>query len=235
MDTNSKEVIVMSVGGSVIVPDTIDVEFLKRLKQLIETEVNDNGRKFILIAGGGKTSRNYQEAASGITELTHEDLDWIGIHATRLNGHLLRIIFQDIAHPVVITNPDEILDTPMDESEVVVAAGYRPGASTDLRSVQIAQLVESTKVVNVSNIDYVFTADPKKDIGAKKIEDITWTEFRKLLPEGWDPGQSSPFDPIAAKRAEELGIEVAVINGDKLTEVQKYFSGESFTGTRIHS
>lgn len=224
----------MSVGGSIIVPDAIDTDFLTRLKNLIEQEISGNGRRFIIIAGGGKTARNYQEAASKITELTSEDLDWIGIHATRLNGHLLRTIFQHIAHPVIVTNPDEITDVPKD-AKLIIAAGYRPGASTDLRSVQIAHRIGASRVVNLSNIDYVYTADPKKNPDATKIEDITWTEFRKLLPEKWDPGLSSPFDPIAARHAEELLIEVAVINGQKLESLENYLQRKPFTGTLIHT
>lgn len=227
------EAIVMSVGGSIIVPDAIDTSFLTKFKHLIETEISENGRHFIIIAGGGKTSRRYQEAAAKVTELTPEDLDWIGIHATRLNGHLLRTIFYQSAYPTIITNPDEITDVPTD-AKLIIAAGYRPGASTDLRSVQIAEKLNATKVINLSNIDYVYTANPKEDLSAEKIEDISWEAFRKLLPAHWDPGLSSPFDPIAAKLAEEHSIEVAVINGNALTELQHYLQGEPFIGTRIH-
>ena len=52
----SKETIVMSVGGSLIVPDAIDTNFLSSLKALIEKETAQ-GRRFIIITGGGKTSR----------------------------------------------------------------------------------------------------------------------------------------------------------------------------------
>lgn len=221
----------MSVGGSLIVPDQIDTIFLKNLKELIEKETN---RKFIIIAGGGRTARRYQESANSLHLLDKEDLDWIGIHATRLNGHLLRTILKDIAYPVMITNPDEILDAPK-SARVIIAAGYRPGASTDLRAIQIAERVGAKKVINLSNIDYVYTADPRTNPEAKKIEDISWTEFRKLIPSEWDPGLSSPFDPIAAREAEKLNMEVACIDGAKLDELKKYLDDQSFVGTRIHS
>jgi len=226
------ETIVMSVGGSLIVPDQIDTSFLKDLKDFIIKETA-KGRRFIIIAGGGRTARRYQEAAAGVTELTNDDLDWMGIHATRLNGHLLRTIFRDIAHRVVITNPDEILDISPDE-KVVIAAGYRPGCSTDLRAIQIATRVNAKKVINLSNTDYVYTDNPKTNPAAVKIEDITWPEFRKLIPEEWGPGLSSPFDPVAAREAEKLKLEVAQINGSKLEELRKYIHGESFIGTKIH-
>ena len=228
------ETIVVSVGGSLIVPDQVDTKFLASLKNFIETAVAGGDRRFVIIAGGGRTARRYQEAAGSLHPLDKEDLDWIGIHATRLNGHLLRTIFKESAYPVMITNPDEILDTPRD-IKVIIAAGYRPGSSTDMRAVQIAKLIGANKVVNLSNIDYVYTADPKIDSTATPIKDITWTEFRKLIPDEWDPGLSSPFDPVAAREAEAKNIEVTCINGDNLVELHKYLNNESFTGTKIHA
>ena len=108
----ARETIVMSVGGSLIVPDAIDTTFLSSLKSLIEHETSVNGRRFIIITGGGKTARRYADAAKAVSDLDNEDLDWLGIHATRLNGHLLRTIFKKTAHPVMITNPDDVLDAP---------------------------------------------------------------------------------------------------------------------------
>ena len=79
---SQQETIVMSVGGSLIVPDTIDTTFLTNLKNLISDETTTTGRRFIIIAGGGKTARRYQDAAAEISELQRDDIDWLGIHAT---------------------------------------------------------------------------------------------------------------------------------------------------------
>lgn len=228
------ETIVMSVGGSLIVPDQIDSTFLQQLHRFIIEQTTTHGRRFIIITGGGRTARNYQDAARAVTELDPEDLDWMGIHSTRLNGHLLRTIFRDIAYRVMITNPDDILDAPPD-AKLIIAAGYRPGSSSDLRAVQIAERVGAHKLINLSNIDYVYTDNPKTNPSAQKIEDITWTEFRQLIPADWDPGLSSPFDPVAAREAEALGLEVANINGQDFTALQNYLDGKPFVGTRIHS
>jgi len=225
------ETIVMSVGGSLIVPDQVDTLFLKKLKAFTETAIG-NGRRFVIIAGGGKTARRYQQAADEVHELDPEDLDWIGIHATRLNGHLLRAVFKELAYPIMIENPDEVLDVP-EGNPLIIAAGYRPGCSTDLRAVQMADRVEAKKVVNLSNIDYVYTADPNIDPNAEPIEESNWSDFRKLLPDDWDPGLSSPFDPVAAREAEAKGMDVACINGEKLTELQQYLDGNEFVGTLI--
>ncbi len=229
----TSETVVMSVGGSLIVPDAIDTLFLVDFKNLIEHQHTAYGRHFIIIAGGGRTARRYQDAAATVTELDPEDLDWMGIHATRLNGHLLRTVFRDIAYPEMITNPDDIAQVPGD-APVVIAAGYRPGASTDLRAVQIAVNCGATKVMNLSNIDYVYAEDPRRNPDAKKIEHIAWPDFMKLIPTEWNPGLSSPFDPVAARAAKEHGLEVVIINGEKIAEVENYLEGRPFVGTRIH-
>lgn len=226
-----QETIIISVGGSLIVPDQIDTVFLSSLKALVEKEITQ-GKQFVIITGGGKTARRYQDAARTVTDLASEDVDWIGIHATRLNGHLLRTLFRDSAYRTMVTNPDDVLDIPR-ETPLIIAAGYRPGSSTDLRAVQIAERRGAKKLVNLSNIDYVYTADPHKDPAAQKIEETTWAEFRKLIPEEWDPGLSSPFDPVAAREADRLHMEVAIINGTNLTELEKYLEAKPFVGTVI--
>ena len=225
----TKERIVVSVGGSCIVPDHIDTDFLKRFKALILDKVQ-KGFSFSIITGGGKTSRRYQDAASAVTPLSQQDLDWIGIHATRLNGQLLRNIFAGHAHPHVIKNPT--IDIKAEES-VIISAGWKPGCSTDYDAVLMAKNLGATRLVNLSDIDYVYDNDPKKNSSAKKIEKISWAEFRKLIPATWDPGLSSPFDPIAAKEAEALGLEVAIMNGTKLEEFSNYLDGKPFVGTII--
>ncbi len=229
---STQETIVMSVGGSLIVPDQIDTDFLSKLKTFIETETA-NGRRFIIIAGGGKTSRRYVDAATSLTDLELEDKDWLGIHATRLNGHLLRTVFRDLAHPIMVTNPDDVLDIPS-SAKLIIGAGYRPGSSSDLQAVRIAERVKATKMINLSNIDYVYTADPKVDPSAEKIEEITWNDFRKLIPEEWTANLSAPFDPIAARAAQSHDIEVAIINGNHETALQNYINETEFVGTRIH-
>lgn len=225
------ERIVVSVGGSLIVPDQIDTSFLSAFKALVLEKIG-GGLSFAVIAGGGKTARRYQEAASTVADLSPADLDWLGIHATRLNGHLLRTVFRDVAHPVIVTNPDEVLDIPS-KAAVIIAAGYRPGASTDLRAVQIAARCGASKVVNLSNIDYVYDSDPRENPHAQKFERLSWAEYRKLVPEEWDPGLSAPFDPVAAREAEAADIEVAIINGARLDRFKNYLAGTPFEGTVI--
>jgi uridylate kinase len=225
----TNERIIVSVGGSLIVPDQIDIRFLARFKELILEKVR-RGLAFSIIVGGGKTARRYQEAANAITPLSAQDTDWIGIHATRLNAQLLRNIFAEYAYPEVITNKEIDVET---DKPLLFAAGGKPGSSTDYGAVLMAKNQGATRLVNLSNIDYIYTADPKKNPHAKKIEKISWAEFRNIIPDHWDPGLSSPFDPVAAKEAEALGLEVAIMNGAKLDEFSHYLDGSPFVGTII--
>lgn len=226
--------IIISVGGSLIVPDGINTSFLSAFKDTILAEIA-KGKRFVVIAGGGKTARRYQQAAGDVTPLTHEDLDWLGIHATRLNAHLLRAIFVEVAHPVIVENPVKIeTDAARAPEPVIVAAGWRPGASTDFVAAKIAEAIGAKKLVNLSNIEHVFDKDPKAYPDAAPIDTIDWAAFRKLLPKEWDPGLSSPFDPVAAELAERCSMEVAIMSGDDLTQLTRYLDDQPFEGTTIH-
>ena len=224
-----KDMIIVSLGGSLIVPEEIDIEFLKNFRELILKHTK-LGKKFIIITGGGKTARRYQKAAAEISQLNEEDLDWIGIHSTRLNAHLLRTIFRDVAHPVIVKNPTK---KEKFKEPVLVAAGWKPGCSTDFDAVLLAKTYSAKKLVNLTNIEYVYDKDPKKFKDAKPVEKISWADFRKIVGDEWDPGLNMPFDPVASKEAQKLGLEVAIMKGSDLENFEDYIEGKGFKGTTI--
>lgn len=224
-----EKTIIISVGGSMVVPNEIDTTFLSQFKSLILDYVG-RGFRFVLIIGGGKTARRYQQAGNLVTPLSKDDMDWLGIHTTRLNAHLLRSVFVHQAHPKLVTNPHEDIDW---KESILIGAGWRPGCSTDYDAVLIAKNLSITKLINLSNIDYVYTADPRTNPDAQKIEQIGWKEFRTLIPEEWDPGLSSPFDPIAARECEKVGMEVVIMNGNNLDNLRNYLDEKPFAGTKI--
>ena len=223
------EIIVISLGGSLIVPDEVDVAFLNDFKKLISSQIS-LGKKFVIITGGGKVCRRYQDAAKQVVEPSHEDLDWIGIASLKLNAELVRVVFGNLANKEVVANLGESFAF---ENSVVVGSAYKPGHSTDWDAVLAAKSVGAKKVINLSNIDYVYDSDPKKNPDAKKIEQISWADYRALIPAEWNPGLNSPFDPIASKVAQEERIEVAIMNGKPIDNLAKYLSGEKFAGTAI--
>ena len=224
-----KETVLISVGGSLIAPEKVDSDFLKKFTVFIRKKVS-RGTRFILIAGGGKTARNYQDGLRLTKKVSKKDIDWIGIHATRLNAELLRLTLGDIAHDTIISNPTERVET---RKPVIIACGWKPGCSTDYDAVLLAKNFGVRRIINLSNIDYVYTHDPRTDKNAKPIRETTWKKFRALLPKRWSPGLSTPFDPVAARQAEKMGIEVAIINGKRTLEIEKCLAGKKFIGTVI--
>ena len=207
----------------------LDVKFLKQFRRLILAGVKA-GHKFYIITGGGMTWRNYIKASSAVTMVSAEDNDWLGIHATRLNAHLLRTILAEVAHPEIITNPLKKLKT---ERPVVIAAGYKPGWSTDYVAVLLAREYKIKTVINLSNIDYVYDKDPKKFKGAVSIKETNWSAFRKIVGNKWSPGLNAPFDPVASKLAQELGLRVIILNGQKISNLNRCLAGQNCIGTKI--
>jgi uridylate kinase len=224
-----EETIIISLGGSLIVPDEIDVEFLRDFKTLILEHVKQ-GKKFIIITGGGKINNRYNAAAKEISEPSDVDLDWIGIAALKLNAELLRVIFSDWANKKVIEN----LSKPFSfEKSIVIGAAYEPGKSSDWDAVECAKTIGAKKIINLSNTDYVYDSDPKLNPAARKIERISWPEYRKIIPKEWTSRLNSPFDPVASQAAEEAGLEVDILNGKNIANLRKCLSGDDFRGTKI--
>src|SRR3989344_2771754 len=98
-----EETIVISLGGSLIIPEELDLDFLKDFKTLILSHV-EKGKKFLIITGGGKINTKYNNAAKQLGAPSDEELDWIGIAALKLNAELVRVMFAEHAHNEVINN-----------------------------------------------------------------------------------------------------------------------------------
>ena len=226
---------IISLGGSLVVPNEIDVNFLREFKEFIFRRVN-LGDRFILIVGGGKVCRKYQEAASIISEIDNEEKDWLGIHSSRLNGHLLRTIFKKISHPKLIKDYEKDLENIENyDKPILIGAGWKPGWSTDYDAVLCAKHFDIKSVINLSNIDYIYSEDPKLNPNAKIIEKISWDDLQKIIGEDWDPGLNAPFDPIASKLANTLNLKVAILNGKKIENLENYLEGKDFVGSIIEN
>ena len=231
-------VTVISLGGSIVAPGNVDIEFLKGFVELIRSFLeNDSNRRFIFVVGGGGPARQYQNAFKEICEnvgasdtCKNDEADWIGIMATRLNAQLVRALFSEWCCQEVITNPMEV--APL-TGRVLVAAGWKPGFSTDYDAVLLAERFKADAVINLSNIAKVYTADPKIDPNAKPIDKISWADFRTMVGDEWVPGKNVPFDPIASRHAEKTNLKVICAAGKDLDNFRKILNGEDFFGTTI--
>jgi uridylate kinase len=225
-----KTTLVMSLGGSLIAPDKIDINFLKKFKKMI-LGYTRRGHRVILICGGGNTCREYNQAAQKINPAVKpRDLDWMGIAATRLNGELVSAIFGDLAFESILFDPSQKIAT---AKKIIVGAGFKPGSSSDKDAVLVAKTFGAKTVINLSNIVYVYDKDPGKFKDAKPQKKMTWKEFLKLVGRKWVPGAHVPFDPVASRLAQKWGMKLIVMKGSDLANLSRYLSGKEFRGTIV--
>ncbi len=221
--------VVVALGGSVIYPDDIDTGYLKNFKKFIE-KLLKRGKRFVIVVGGGRLARVFQNAAHNVSPLANEDKDWIGIHATRLNAHLLRTIFRRIADPVVFDKRGKMKKI---KYPITIASGWRPGWSTDFVAAAIAADLRIPEFIVAGKPAHVYHKDPSLHKDARPYEKIGWREYRKLIPGKWIPGSHAPVDPIAARLSERRGLKSIIINGKDLKNFGRLLKGESFRGTII--
>ncbi len=238
---------VLSVGGSIIAPNEPDVAFLSDFcKMVTDYLVSNSETRLILVAGGGGPARAYQNAYKNVALTFTENqknaasyadeaavnyaCDWIGIMATRLNAQLLKTIFGSLCQQEVVTDPTKVSDF---TGRILIAAGWKPGFSTDNDAVLLAERFKADTVVNLSNIEKVYTDDPRKNPNAKPLDTISWADFRKMVGDEWVPGKNCPFDPIASRKAQELQLTVICAGGKNIPNVRAILDGGEYIGTTI--
>jgi uridylate kinase len=229
MNYSFRKTIVIALGGSIVHPDAIDTVFLKKFKKFIAPFLKQ-GIRFVLVIGGGKLCRRFQEAAGKVSKVTDEDKDWIGIHATRLNGHLVRTIFRDVADPIMIDARGRL---PKLNYPITIAAGWQPGWSTDYVAMRIAADFGLGAAIIAGKPSHVYDKDNVKYPGAKPFDALSWPAYRKLVPLKWKPGIHTPVDPIGAKLGEKEKIKAIVIDGRDLANFSALLKEKEFQGTII--
>ncbi len=225
--------LILSVGGSIVAPDSPDTKFIADFREAVLGFLSKNkDSRLVFIIGGGGPARQYQKAYRDITgqEADTEEQDWIGIMATRLNAQLIKGVFKEYCPDEVVTDPTSVNSF---SGRILVAAGWKPGFSTDNDSVLLAEKLGADTVINLSNIAKVYSADPKKDPGAVPLDSISWAKMRELVGDKWIPGKNVPFDPVATKKAAELGLTVITAEGRDISNLKKILNGEPFYGTTI--
>nr|QQK86656.1 uridylate kinase [Treponema denticola] len=229
-------VTVLSVGGSIVAPDKPDFDFLDKFSKAVRGWLSqDSSRKLIMVIGGGAPAREYQNSYRTVCDLckkniNNDEADWIGIMATRLNAQLVKAVFSDLCPNPVVYDPTAV---DMFGGRILVAAGWKPGFSTDNDAVLLAERFSGQLVVNLSNIAKVYTDDPKKNPEAKPIDKISWEDFIKIVGTEWVPGKNTPFDPIASQRAQKAGIRVICAAGKDIENLENILNGKDFKGTVI--
>jgi uridylate kinase len=236
MPDRKPQTFVLSLGGSIVSAKTgVDIEFLKQFNLFIRHQISEKNRRFFIVVGGGTIVREYQQAATAVENhhITYDDLDWLGIHGTHLNGHLLRTIFRDIAFKYVIIHYERRYQIP-DKYRVIIGAGWKPGRSTDYDAVLLCQYYHIKTIINLTNTDMIYNKDPKKFKDAEPIKSLTWRRVREIVGDKWAPGLNAPFDPIAAAVCEKLKLTAITLDGKNLDNFSKCLDHKPFVGTTIH-
>ncbi|MGP1454219.1 MAG: UMP kinase [Treponema sp.] len=224
---------VLSVGGSIVAPKEPDQAFLSQFTHRIRTWLSEElSRKLIMVIGGGGPARMYQNAYKQIAanSFSAEEADWIGITATRLNAQLLKALFSDMCPNPVVYDPTTV---EIFSGRVLIAAGWKPGFSTDTDAVLLAERFFAKKVINLSNIEKVYTDDPKKNPDASPIDSLSWDQFIAMIGTEWVPGKNVPFDPVASLRAKKAGIQVICAGATDIDNIENILNDKPFYGTTI--
>ena len=225
-------VTVFDFGGSIVAPEKPDIPFLRRfLVFMTDWLENDLSRRAIMVVGGGGAARAWQGAVREMAPDTpHDSLDWVGVMATRLNADLVRALLGPLCPDPVVTDPTE--NFPF-TGRVLMAAGWKPGFSTDYDAVVLAERFNADKILMLSNIAQVYDDDPNNNPAAKPLESLSWDEYKAMAGTEWKPGANVPFDPVASARASEAGLTVIAAAGRDLDNLKAILAGKDFIGTVI--
>jgi len=225
-------VTVFDFGGSIVAPETPDTDFLKRFVPFLSSWLDaEPSRRAILVVGGGGPARAWQGAVKELApETPHESLDWVGIMATRLNAELVRALLGPLCPDPVVTDPTA--DFPF-TGRVLMAAGWKPGFSTDYDAVVLAERFGARRILMLSNIPRVYDDDPRSNPDARPLDRLSWDEYRLMAGGSWKPGANVPFDPVATDRAADASLTVVAAAGRDLENLAAVLDGENFIGTVI--
>ena len=224
--------VVISIGGSIIVPDDVDYNFLIRLKKVIYKI--SKKYKIVIVTGGGKTARKYIGALrrKGASEYVQ---DVIGIECTRLNARLVSN-FLGINREIPKTIEETVLA--ISSFRVVVCGGLGKGKkigtgkTSDGTCAEIAEHIGAHLFINMTNVNGLYSKDPKKHKDAKFIPSISYKDFNKIMSKVKEkPGEHFILDSYAARIITRKKIKTIILKGVK--NLQGAIEGKRFVGTVI--
>jgi uridylate kinase len=187
--------------------------------------------KLVVVTGGGSIARKYIAAARklGVSEFV---CDQIGIHVSRLNARLLAAGLQESAFPKIPESFDSMVES-MTSDSIVVLGGLQPGQSTNAVAALAAEALHADLLVNATDVGGVYTADPRKDPNAKKLDKVTVEELTTILStEGFRAGEYDLMDPLAIRIIQRSGLPVVIVDGRDPSNIEKALHGKRI-GTRI--
>ena len=225
-----KSVIVISLGGSLIIPNDVDVKLLKEFRKIILK--NTNKYKFIVVCGGGSIARKYINALREIG-MNETFQSFAGISATRMNARFMSYFFKQNQETGIPHKMFELVNYIKKFNIVFCGAlEYKPHQTSDSTAVAIAKHFKSC-FINLTDVPGLHDKNPKKFKDAKFIPEISWQNFHKMANKiEFKPGQHFILDQTAAKGIMAYRIKTYILGKD-MTQLDNLLNNEKFKGTTI--
>ncbi|MBN2127659.1 MAG: UMP kinase [Candidatus Diapherotrites archaeon] len=229
---DSSKLIVISVGGSLFFKGKPDSAGIAKFASSIN-ELRQRGYSFVLVCGGGETARNYVSAGKALGANNFE-LDEIGINVTRLNAQVLTNSL-DNAYPSVLTEVKQAKKALL-QGKIPVFGGLLPSFTTDAVSALIAEYLNASVLVNLTNVDGVYSMDPKEHSHAKYFNNLSYDKLISLMKLAESkPGQHMVLDLPCCLIIKRSKIKTIVMDGNDLENFKSMIIGMDFKGTIISS
>ncbi len=221
--------IVISLGGSLMIQDQPNIKYIKEFIQTIKKSPH----KFGIVTGGGKIARIFAQAARDLGASEFE-ADEIAIDSTRQNARLITIALKGVACPHVFYDFEKAYEAAQNY-KVVVMGGTIPGITTDTDAALLAEKLGAKRILNLSNIDGVYSANPLRDKTAKKFKKMKYQELLELAgrSDTRRAGTHFVFDFVACKMIGRSGIETHFIDGRNLNDFRAAIDGKPHNGTVV--
>ncbi len=198
---------VIKLGGFVFSEDRpLVADYVKLLRDFV------GEHHLVVVAGGGPIARAYINAARtmGIPESL---CDQLGILVTRLNARLLVDGLGEYAFSEIPVNIDELKHY-FASGKIVAMGGLQPGHSTNAVAAIAAETISAELFVNATDVEGVYTADPRKDSRAVKLDEVSVGRLTEILSNAdISAGAYDLMDPLALRIIKRSKIPTVILNG----------------------
>ncbi|HPF62249.1 MAG: UMP kinase [Gemmatimonadetes bacterium] len=191
-------------------------------------EVHAQGVTLGLVVGGGNIVRGATASRQGLDRVS---ADYMGMLATVINALAMQNVLEamGVETRVLTAIRMESLAEPyirrrmmrhLEKGRLVLFAGGtgNPFFSTDTAAVLRALEMEAEVVLKATNVDGVFTADPRKDPAAQHIPELT---FQDALVKGYAVMDANAFGLCQANR-----LPIVVLNINQPGAIARVLAGE---------
>lgn len=223
------QTVVISLGGSLVNPGTPDRQYVSSLIRILRS----TKYKFGIVVGGGRLARQWADAArkKGASEF---EADEAAIEATKKNAQfVIDIIKKDVNRTVCQTF--ESARGASKKHRFVVMGGTIPGITTDSDAVLLAECLGAKRVLNLSNIDGIYSDNPVRNHDAKKFRKMGYAQLIDLAGKNdmRKAGTHFVFDFLACKLIARSKIDAHFVHGKNMLDVRKAIEGRPHGGTVV--